>query len=571
MADLSFGQVGDKKASIVHGEPKVHTLFDLAENVANDGIQKKLAEFVLNRCNGLTLKARVIKGVPIRDPLRDGKLDKTALVENSNTVRQLAYRLSGTAFAQSSARFTITRSVIAGGGRTLSTSSRFQLSSTIGQPVAAVPSSSRFSIQGGFWISPFFALQVQMTGLGTLSPDYSNALLTIGQNYSMTASPGTGFMFTNWTGGTELPLEILTNGTTVQFLMQPNLTLQANFVDTTRPTLSITNLASGQRVSNAVFTVKGTANDNWMVSNVWCQIDGLGWNAATNINHWTNWAAGVTLIPGTNVVQAYAVDTSGNLSTTDTVNFDFVVTNQLRVSLTGLGSISPNYSNAWLEIGRNYSMTATPASGFNFTNWVVSTNGIGGTKTNGATVLFMMASNLTLQVNFVDVTKPTLTITAPTSGQHMTNALATVVGTASDNWGVTDVWYQFNTNPWSLATSTNGWTNWTVTLTLAAGTNTVKAYAVDFGANLSTTNNVSFVSSNAFKLLLVFTTVQPLATNGLNFVLEISPGLSGHVQVSTDLVEWVTLTNFVGTNTTLNFRDSAATNFNTRLYRAVSP
>ena len=97
-------------------------------------------------------------------------------------------------------------------------------------------------------------------------------------------------------------------------------------------------------------------------------------------------------------------------------------------------------------------------------------------------------------------------------------------GTASDNWGVTNVWYQLNSNAWSLATSTNGWTNWTVTLTLVAGTNTVKAYAVDLGANLSTTNSVSFVSSNAFKLQLGFTTMQPLASNGLNFALQVSTG-----------------------------------------------
>ena len=59
-----------------------------------------------------------------------------------------------TAHAQSSARFTITREVVASGGTTFSTSSRFQLGSTIAQPLAAVPSSSRFSIQGGFWIWP---------------------------------------------------------------------------------------------------------------------------------------------------------------------------------------------------------------------------------------------------------------------------------------------------------------------------------------------------------------------------------------------------------------------------------
>src|SRR5690349_14606343 len=68
--------------------------------------------------------------------------------------------LSGTVFAQSGNRFAITRGVIAGGGTTFSISPRFQLGSTVAQPLAAVPVGSRFSIQGGFWIWPaptFFA------------------------------------------------------------------------------------------------------------------------------------------------------------------------------------------------------------------------------------------------------------------------------------------------------------------------------------------------------------------------------------------------------------------------------
>src|SRR5881396_4214703 len=64
----------------------------------------------------------------------------------------LIVSFSGTAIAQSSSRFTITRIVVASGGATFSTSSRFQLGSTIAQPLAAVPSSARYSIQGGFWI-----------------------------------------------------------------------------------------------------------------------------------------------------------------------------------------------------------------------------------------------------------------------------------------------------------------------------------------------------------------------------------------------------------------------------------
>ena len=65
-----------------------------------------------------------------------------------------------TAHAQSSSRLNITRNVIASGGTTFSSSARLQLGSTIAQPLAAVPSSTRFSIQGGFWLWPsptFFA------------------------------------------------------------------------------------------------------------------------------------------------------------------------------------------------------------------------------------------------------------------------------------------------------------------------------------------------------------------------------------------------------------------------------
>ena len=45
-------------------------------------------------------------------------------------------------------------------------------------------------------------LQVQVAGEGTISPDYSNAVLVVGENYQMTAvaNCGGGFAFTNWTG-----------------------------------------------------------------------------------------------------------------------------------------------------------------------------------------------------------------------------------------------------------------------------------------------------------------------------------------------------------------------------------
>jgi hypothetical protein len=120
--------------------------------------------------------------------------------------------VSSTAFAQSSGRFTITRSVVAGGGTTFSTSSRFQLASTIAQPLAAVPSSARFSIQGGFWIVPApilfgpakvgtnFLVSIQSELGKTYTLQYMNALGSTWQ--SLSPILGNGNIITVTNGGT---------------------------------------------------------------------------------------------------------------------------------------------------------------------------------------------------------------------------------------------------------------------------------------------------------------------------------------------------------------------------------
>jgi hypothetical protein len=170
--------------------------------------------------------------------------------------------------------------------------------------------------------------------------------------------------------------------------------------DTTKPTVTITTPMANQRWSNAVFTVKGTAKDNVQVSSVWCLTNGV-WGLAANANGWTNWTVEVALVPGTNTVRAYAVDGVGNKSLTNSVNFIYVVSDRLLVQATGPGTLSPNYSNAVLEIGKNYSMTATLGKGFVLSNWVGTVLGSVVIVTNTAKLTFIMQSNLVLQANII--------------------------------------------------------------------------------------------------------------------------------------------------------------------------
>ena len=337
------------------------------------------------------------------------------------------------------------------------------------------------------------------------------------------------------------------------------------------PTNRITAPVAGQLWSNAVYTVTGVARDNVRVTNVLYSLNLAAWLPATTTNQWTNWTALVTLAPGTNSLAAFAVDENGNVSSTNTVKFMYVVRAPLAVAIAGLGGISPNYTNALLNVGQNYTLTALPATGFTFGDWIVSTNGLAGPAVSQTNLQFMMVSNLTVLANFTETSKPTLTIATPTANQHLTNAVAALTGTTKDIWNVADVWYQLNNGPWTQTATTNNWTNWNQTVSLTAGTNTVRAYAVNLGGNHSTTNSVSFVSNGAFKLQLAASGLQWSSANGFTLTLQASTNLNGHLQYSTDLLNWVTFTNFSGNLSPWIVRDPSATISPNRFYRATIP
>jgi hypothetical protein len=159
-------------------------------------------------------------------------------------------------------------------------------------------------------------LTVGISGTGTITPNDNGVFLQSGKTYTLTAKQvaGSGFVFFNWTGGTNLPLVVLTNKPVLQFTMQPNLMLQANFIYSNRPAINITTPAAVARVTNAVFTVKGNASDKVGVIGVFYSLNGAAYASASTANGWSNWTATVNLAVGTNNIQVYAVNASNNVS-----------------------------------------------------------------------------------------------------------------------------------------------------------------------------------------------------------------------------------------------------------------
>ena len=92
----------------------------------------------------------------------------------------------------------------------------------------------------------------------------------------------------------------------------------------------------------------------------------------------------------------YAVVITNSLGAVTSSNAVLTVipTSLMTVIISGNGTVRPNLDGKLLGVGLTYSMTATPAAGYVFSNWS------GTITTNAEKITFQMQSNMVLQANF---------------------------------------------------------------------------------------------------------------------------------------------------------------------------
>ena len=122
----------------------------------------------------------------------------------------------------------------------------------------------------------------------------------------------------------------------------------------------------------------------------------------------------------------------------------------------------------------------------------------------------VVSNSVTNAINYVIISNailaiqaPGVTITSPKPGSDTTSNPLTMTGKATDS--VTNVVCGVNGGGWTNATPAQAgdWSNWSATVTLSAGSNTVMAYSVDvLGHHSPTKSNAVFYTTYSTLVLL---------------------------------------------------------------------
>jgi uncharacterized repeat protein (TIGR02543 family) len=162
-----------------------------------------------------------------------------------------------------------------------------------------------------------------------------------------------------------------------------------------RPTIAIAAPAANARVEVMPLEIRGSAVARQGLAAVFYQLNDGPWMTATGGALWT-----VSLTPtaGLNVIRVKSLDAFGVESLVVTRSFTRVVRSDLALTVLGQGAVKNGgfTSPVGLEIGKNYTLTATPKTGWVFEGWS------GGLVSSNPTITFTMQDSLAVTATFVE-------------------------------------------------------------------------------------------------------------------------------------------------------------------------
>jgi len=266
--------------------------------------------------------------------------------------------------------------------------------------------------------------------------------------------------------------------------------------DSLPPVIQVISPANGSEVGSNLVTVVCRVTDNsdtpvsTSVEEVLISVNGGEFAALLPGSELGRWTLEIPLQIGDNSLLIKARDANYNWAGPLSSKVTYAMASVFTLLTEGQGRVSPLTNGQVLYLNRSYSITATGTNGHKFKQWETATNGVNWAVTTNAILTFTMRSNLVAKASFIDTNRPVLIVSNLVAFQQVTNSVYVVKGKATDNVGVSNVWYRINTSPWMSVPTLSAWS---AAIGLKNGANLFVAYAEDTARNYSPTTSISFI------------------------------------------------------------------------------
>jgi len=308
-----------------------------------------------------------------------------------------------------------------------------------------------------------YSLTVQAGSGGSVSPA-NPVTVSPGSSQDIIAVPTPGYLFSGWSSNTAAASIGNAASADTSVILTADATVSASFTKATQTSASLTLTTSGNGIVTPQGSQRVTAGTPITIS--------ASPAANYTFKNWSSSGSGVTI--GNPNSATTTVSLSGTAATV-TANFTSSST-VLTVVSSGNGTVSPNGARS-VTSGAPTSVTATPATGYQFSGWTESGEGASIANPRSATTTVTLASgSATIAANFA-LSSHTLTVLTSGHGSVSPSGSSTVTyGTPTSIAANPDSGYSFT--GWSTSDSTVSIADAsspTTTATLANGNGTVTA------------------------------------------------------------------------------------------------